>query len=238
MRRLVRLAVVVFGGALGGLFGGPLALAAPAKKPTKSAPKSTASPKTAPAASSKPPTPGGPLGSGTLAMTPSAASQPSLPGAYEGVVPGEGNRAPRAIKPGTTPAAVTWPGFQLTDSGSRVFLQLTAPVQFQSSTQAPVAPAKGSKAKPPKPAPTVLVVTLSGARIHLSNNERPLDTSFFPTPVLSAQIRPSGNDVQLLITLRDPTAAPHIHLDPSPTGYSFLFVDFGPYTLPASTPTP
>ena len=145
-------------------------------------------------------------------------SGPVFRGPYAGVIPGEPNPPPRPVKPGTTPATVTWPGFQMTpDGGSRVFLQLTSPVEYTTAING-----------------KSIVITLAGARLHLTNNGRKLETQFFQTPVLSAQVKPVSGGVNLVLALRE-TAAPTVHLDASPTGYSFLFVDFAPWA-PASEP--
>ncbi|MCC7539393.1 MAG: hypothetical protein IT379_24425 [Deltaproteobacteria bacterium] len=136
-------------------------------------------------------------------------------GAYMGVVPGSPNRPPRMWRRRRLARVVTWPGFQMTDAGSRVFIQLTQPVVVQEQ--------QGVRS---------LTVTLRGARISVFNNRRPLVTTHFNTPVLRARLQQRRRDVLLVIELRD-TVTPTITQGTGVDGYHFLFIDFPPGTYVA-----
>ena len=85
-----------------------------------------------------------------------------------------------------TPQLV-WTGFQVTDSGSRVFVQTTAEVELK------VEHAKGG-----------VTVTLHNCRVHMRNNSRTLDTRFFASPVERIAVHQRRRDIQLDIALRAP----------------------------------
>jgi hypothetical protein len=138
-------------------------------------------------------------------------------GSYAGVKAG-GNQAPAiAAKPGTTPAVITWPGFQMQpDGGSRVFLQSTAPL----STQAAMANDR------------LLVVDLGDAGVAGPNNRRPLYTSYFNTPVTRVEIKRTKKRITLELTLRAPVQ-PRISSEQAESGYYFVYIDFPPGTYVA-----
>lgn len=136
-------------------------------------------------------------------------------GGYGGVSPGAtaANPLPQP-PPGSSPYLI-WTGFQPTASGSRVFLQTTAPVEFD------VHPGRMSKSK------SSMTVMLRGCRIHMANNRRKLDTRAFPSPVQSVSARQRGKDVELLISLRE-GATVTSGTEPGPNGSRFVFLDFPP----------
>ena len=141
---------------------------------------------------------------------------------YDGVVPGLAakNPLPAAPKAG---AHLVWTGFQMTPTGSRVFLQTTAPVQFDLD--------EGRAGKSGK---STLAVRLEGCRIHMANNRRRIDTRFFATPVAGVSARQKGHNVEVRIALREvATGVPHT--EPGPDGTQFVVVDFPPGT---ATPEP
>jgi hypothetical protein len=122
----------------------------------------------------------------------------------------------------------TLPGFEmLPDGGSRVFVEVTRKVDVEERRAA-----------------RVLTYVLKGARIVYRNNENPLVTVHFNTPVTQARLLPSGRDLLLSVDLRADTAVTWkmvagddgggmLQLD-FPKG-SFLPAD-GVYVPPSSVP--
>lgn len=135
----------------------------------------------------------------------------TAPGGYAGVCPGTANPPAVAVPAGQAPARITWPGFQmLPDQGSRIFLQAT--IAFQYSTE--------SRGK-------TFVVSLGDVRPAGENNARPLETRFFNTPVLRAEIKRVKKETLLVLELRS-DVAPRVHTATGPNGYFFLYLDFPP----------
>ncbi|HEX6240470.1 MAG TPA: AMIN domain-containing protein [Polyangiales bacterium] len=135
---------------------------------------------------------------------------------YGGVCPGKSN-VPDGIaaQPGSA-ALVTWPGFQLlANGGSRVFIQTSVAVS-------PSLKRDGSH----------LVVSLPGVSLPPGNVRRPLDTSFFNTPVKSVRVKPhkggKGGGASVEIELRGGAAsvAPDMRSEKASNGYFFVYVDF------------
>jgi hypothetical protein len=147
-------------------------------------------------------------------QAPGPAAPPAA-GGYGGVTPGAtaANPLPQP-PPGSSPYLI-WTGFQPTASGSRVFLQTTAPVEFDVNT--------GSMSK----GKSTMTVLLRGCRIHMANNRRKLDTRAFPTPVQSVSAKQHGKDVELLIALRE-GATVTSGTEPGPNGSRFVVLDFPP----------
>jgi hypothetical protein len=84
----------------------------------------------------------------------------------------------------------TLPGFEMMpDGGSRVFVEVTKKVDVEERRAA-----------------RVLTYVLKGARIVYRNNENPLVTVHFNTPMTVARLRPSGRDAILSVDLRADTA--------------------------------
>jgi hypothetical protein len=108
------------------------------------------------------------------------------------------------------PIRVTWTGFQMkAEGGSRVFVQLTSDAPYQVSDGA-----------------DGLHVNIRGAKLHLRNNARALDTHFFATPVKSVKASEHGGDVTLVIETRGKAA--HTEKVETQGGYQFLMIDFAP----------
>jgi len=130
--------------------------------------------------------------------------------AYRGVVPGGGKVLPPHAPREKNPTRVTWTGFQMKDDGgSRVFVQLTESAPYQ------VTQVGGA-----------LHVIIKGAKLHLRNNGRPLDTHFFATPVKSIHATEKGGEVVLVIETRG--HATHSEKTETQGGYQFLMIDFPP----------
>jgi hypothetical protein len=136
-------------------------------------------------------------------------------GGYGGVSPGAtvANPLPQP-PPGSSPYLI-WTGFQPTATGSRVFLQTTATVEFD------VNPGRASKGK------STLTVVLRDCRIYMANNRRKLDTRAFPTPVQSVSAKQRGKNVELTITLRE-AAQVTSGTESGPNGSRFVVLDFPP----------
>jgi hypothetical protein len=143
-----------------------------------------------------------------------AVPGPALGQKYDGVAPGAASKNPLPSAPAGP--HLVWTGFQMTSSGSRVFLQTTAPVEFDVK--------QGSA---PKPGKSVLSVVLRGCRIHMANNRREIDTRFFATPVAGVSARHKGRDVEVQIALRE-AASTTPHSETGPDGTQFLVMDFPP----------
>jgi hypothetical protein len=138
------------------------------------------------------------------------AREPHALGDYQGVVPGEANRPPRARAIGSR-RVVTWPGFQLrADGASRFFIQTNQEVAPELLTEA-----------------NRVTVRLRGTGVHLWNNRRWLETQFFNTPVARARIERRRRDVFLVLELRA-NVIPRVSSERAPTGFYFVYVEFPP----------
>ncbi|MFP2910026.1 AMIN domain-containing protein, partial [Pyxidicoccus sp. 3LFB2] len=81
---------------------------------------------------------------------------------------------------------MTLVGFQQQSGASRVFIRTNEPVRYTASEDG-----------------RAVVVELENTRIDLSNNTRPLDTSFFSSPVTRVEADSAGRGVRVTIQLRD-----------------------------------
>jgi hypothetical protein len=130
-------------------------------------------------------------------------------GGYNGVKPGGGKPPEMAVKPGTKPATITWPGFAMQpDGSSRVFLESTV----QVGTQAAIS---GDK----------VVVDLGEVRIASRTNRFPLVTNFFNTPVTRVELKHAKKRVLLELTLRA-HVEPRISSEQAKSGFYFVYIDF------------
>jgi hypothetical protein len=134
---------------------------------------------------------------------------------YDGVVPGPNAKNPLPSAPGGG-IHLVWTGFQMTDVGSRVFLQTTTPVEFDVK--------EGHVSKAGK---STLEIRLHGCRIYMANNRRKIDTRFFATPVSGLSARQKHGDVEVLINLREVVNVTPRH-EAGPDGTQFLVLDFPP----------
>lgn len=129
-------------------------------------------------------------------------------GEYMGVKPGGLEKPPVPATPNSTPAIVTWPGFQMrADGSSRVFLQTTTAVTVTPSQ-------KGN----------ILTLDLGGARVNAETNQFALYTKFFNTPVVRAQVK-GGQRGVLEIELRA-QVQPIISTEQAKSGFHFIYIDF------------
>jgi hypothetical protein len=140
---------------------------------------------------------------------------PATPQKYDGVVPGPTGKNPLPAAPKGGPHLV-WTGFQMTPTGSRVFLQTTQAVPFVID--------EGRVGKSGK---STLSVRLEGCRIHMNNNRRKIDTRYFATPVSGISARQKGRNIEVRIALREVASAVP-HSEAGPDGTQFLVLDFPP----------
>jgi len=153
----------------------------------------------------------------SVGLEPTAQPVPASSDAqkYDGVVPGPDARNPLPQAPAGGPYLV-WTGFQMTDTGSRVFLQTTEAVPFDVR--------QGATGKASK---SGLAIVLRGCRIHMANNRRKIDTRYFATPVSSVSVRQKGRDVEIRIAVRqEVSVTPRGEV--GPVGTQFVVVDFPP----------
>lgn len=143
---------------------------------------------------------------------------------YAGVTPGSSEYAVlrrwarRRSRNGRV--VVAWPGFQMTESGSRVFLAVSAVPRITPINE------QGR-----------LVYRLERASVPLSNNRRALETVAFATPVSRAYLRTRRGTVDLVIELRANGTQPTQSQQPGPDGITFLMFEFGRFALPEGSPT-
>jgi hypothetical protein len=153
-------------------------------------------------------------------VTPLEKSMEAVPGPalgqkYDGVAPGQAGKNPLPAAPKGGPYLV-WTGFQMTATGSRVFLQTTQTVQFDLN--------EGAAKKSGK---STLTVVLRSCRIHMANNRRKIDTRFFATPVSGVSARQRGRDVEIRVAVRERASAVP-HSEAGPDGTQFVVLDFPP----------
>ncbi len=137
-------------------------------------------------------------------------------GHYRGVVPGQSHVPPRARRlKRTRRNFVTWPGFEMHEGASRVFVQSTSPVTYTRSNES-----------------GRIVIVLQNTRINLRNNRNPLVTEHFNTPVAEAYLRQRRRDTLLVLEMKVDASARIRQM--SENGYHFLFVEFnaGNYPVP------
>ncbi len=80
---------------------------------------------------------------------------------------------------------MTYIGFRERGGVSRVFVRLDGRARFRQRQDG-----------------KTFVLELLDTRVNVKNNERPLDTSYFDTPVLRVQARPGPHDTRIEVELR------------------------------------
>lgn len=90
----------------------------------------------------------------------------------------------------------TYPGFKMLDAGSRVMVEVSRKVDVTEMK------AQGR-----------IVYRLRGVATPTRTNRLPLLTGYFPTPVSRVQLVDQGDDVDLVIDLRQATEVTHRVLD-------------------------
>ncbi len=130
-------------------------------------------------------------------------------GYYQGVSVGGGNLPPFAPKEvGGDSAVLTWTGFERSEASSRVFIQLSASVEPEISSE-------GLR----------VFVKLPRTSIKIRNNRRSLITKFFKTPVNEVKINRAGKDVLVVLELRW-EAEPSWRFEVGQNGYQVLILEF------------
>jgi hypothetical protein len=86
------------------------------------------------------------------------------------------------------PRTIKYVGFNQKDGVSRVFVRLDGKAKYRQFRQ-------GDER---------VVVEFVNTAVNVKNNTRPLDTSYFETPLTSVQAVPTGDNTRLEITLRGP----------------------------------
>ncbi len=128
--------------------------------------------------------------------------------------------APRAPA-GTSASNALLPGFEtLADGSTRLFVELSQPVSYETKT-----------------AHRSVTYVLKGARPGRRNNMNPLVTVHFNTPVTSARLVPRGRDLWFVVALRA-DVQPTVTMDPAKDGGAVLRIDFpkGDYVAGARAP--
>jgi hypothetical protein len=147
-------------------------------------------------------------------------------GSYTGVKPGGDESPATRARAGSTPPAITWPGFQMQpDGSSRVFVQITTQVDVSAAL------VDGK-----------VIVDFGNVSIAGSNNRRPLVTKFFNTPVTSVEVKRANKRTTLVLTMRAPIE-PRVSQEQAKSGFHFVYVDFPPGSylpkeLQAAAPPP
>jgi hypothetical protein len=142
---------------------------------------------------------------------------PTTPRVESSTAPRVGPRTVRAARshPGDSDALMA--GFEtLVDGSTRLFVDLSRPVAYDT-----------------KGAPATITYVLKGARVERRNNQNPLITVHFNTPVSSARLVPHGRDLWFVVDLRarvQPTAT----MDQAKDGAATLRIAFpkGDYLPP------
>lgn len=143
---------------------------------------------------------------------------------YAGVTPGSSEYAVlrrwarRRRRDGRV--VVAWPGFQMTESGSRLFLAVSAVPRMTPVNEA-----------------GKLVYRLERASVPLSNNRRALETVAFATPITRAYLRTRRGAVDLVIELRASGVQPTQSQQAGPEGITFVMLDFPRYSAPETSPS-
>ena len=140
-----------------------------------------------------------------------AVEEPHREGEYGGVVPPgkEKGRKKKSRRP-----TVTWIGFQASDGGARVFLQMTGEPKVEQ-----------------KRVLTKLIVTVHNARLNLRNNARTLETAYFGTAVAKVRARTvrrrGKRAVEVHVLFKGPAQEAQTTTEVGVDGYRYLYLDFG-----------
>ena len=154
-------------------------------------------------------------GNDTLRLNDSAPAATPGTDAYKGVAPGAQALPPHPprlpVKGG--PQRLTWSGFQVKDGVPTVFVELTAPPDYQIASE------KGA-----------LVVTLRNTVVPLKNNRRPLRVGAFDTAVTDVETEQKGRDTRVTIHTKA-SAAATVHrerVEAAAGGFQMLVIELPP----------
>lgn len=124
----------------------------------------------------------------------------------------------RPTLPVSTGPVATLPGFEmLGEGGSRLFVELSQTVQVEERR------ARGT-----------LTYVLKGAHVTVHNNENPLVTVHFNTPVTRARLVPAGHDLLFVVDLRA-DVTPTWKMNPAKEGSAILSIEFAKGTYISGT---
>jgi hypothetical protein len=126
-------------------------------------------------------------------------------------------RATRAARANPAASDALMTGFEtLADGSTRLFVNLSKPVAYGTKT-----------------VPGAITYVLKGARVERRNDQNPLVTVHFNTPVASARLVPHGRDLWFVVDLRARAQAT-VTMDPTKDGAATLRVTFpkGDYLPP------
>jgi hypothetical protein len=155
-------------------------------------------------------------------MSAPLASLAALVGLASGLVFGQAHAA--APRPVTSEAAAgAVPGFEtLADGSSRLFVELTKPVAYET-----------------KAAQGTVTYVLKGARVSRRNNTNALVTVHFNTPVTRAQLVPHGHDLWFVVELRA-SVQPAVSMDAGKEGGAVMHIELpkGQYLPSEASPPP
>jgi hypothetical protein len=149
---------------------------------------------------------------------PSAAPSKPFPGATgysygaaaaPAVAPRTARPRGRSARANAADSDAIMPGFEtLGDGSTRLFVELSKPVAYDA-----------------KSGRTAITFVLKRARIDRRNNQNPLVTIHFNTPVASARLVPHGHDVWFVVELRA-NASPTTTMDAKGDGTATLHIAF------------
>lgn len=141
-----------------------------------------------------------------------AYAAPNPVGFYSGVSV-QGNHVPPlpATNLGSTPAVMTWTGFERVGDGSRVFFQLSSAIDHEVTELSDG---------------MVLRVRMRNTKVNVKNNRRRLDLRYFKTPVSEVKVRHKGRDTIATISLKR-AETPQVRIIDGKAGYQMLVVEFG-----------
>jgi AMIN domain len=129
--------------------------------------------------------------------------------------PSRGSKAPAdaprgsAGRPDPATSDALRPGFETRGDGStRLFVDLSKAVSFEA-----------------KAGRSTVTVVLKGARVDRRNNQNPLVTVHFNTPVVSARLVPHGRDVWFVVDLRG-NVQPQTTMETTKLGSARLCLEF------------
>lgn len=147
-----------------------------------------------------------------LSASAAAAGQDA---SYAGVTPGSTtseNLPPKAEEIPEGALMLTWPGFMMREEGgSRFFVQTSRPVEIATRKSA-----------------DRFELLLRDTKVHLTNNFRPLETSFFETPVTRASVQRRGPKNLVMVFEMRADATPTVTQEKGKDGFNYVFVDFAP----------
>lgn len=160
----------------------------------------------------------------SMPLTPYAATFAAVLGLAPGLAMAQSQHArPSSRASADERAGVVTSGFEtLADGSTRLFVELSKPVAYETKT-----------------ARSSITYVLKGARVARRNNYNPLVTIHFNTPVTSARLVPHGRDLWFVVELRA-QVSPTVAVDAAKDGSAMMRIELpkGQYLPGVSTPPP